>query len=154
MNNKNKKSDFEIIFSKNIIETTDKDLNKEIKKNDDDDSANKLLNDIKKSSLLNHEQKRDLKNKFFWIVMSMYIVVVLGGIACFILIPIFSESLATSIVGLAGALSAVIASILKIPSIIATYLFPTGEDDILIKLSDRTFKHVEKMTENKENTKK
>lgn len=152
--NKDDKRALEYFLAKNIIELSDKALNKEIKKDEDDDPANKLLEDIKKSSLLNHEQKRDLKNKFFWIVMSMYIVVVLGGISCFILIPIFSNSLATSIVGLAGSLASVIASILKIPSIIATYLFPTGEDDILVKLSERTFKHVEKMTENKENTKK
>ena len=151
----NKEKDFLHYFlKKNIIELNDKNLNNEIKKDQDDEPANILLTDIKKSSLANHEQKRNLKKKFFWIVMSMYVVVVLGGIAAFILIPIYCSNLTVGITGLAASLASVISSILKIPSIIATYLFPKGEDDLLIKLSDKAFKHVEIMNGSNENGKK
>lgn len=141
-------------LTKNIIELNDRVLTKEIKKDSsNDEPASKLLDDIKMSSLENHKQKRKLKKVFFYIVMSMYIVVILTGMSALVLIPIFCPSMVTSIVGVASAVGVIISSILKIPNIIATYLFPTGEDDLLVKLSEKTFKHVEVMNETVKNEK-
>lgn len=65
-----------------------------------------------------------LKEAFFWIVMVMYVFVILASIAAVVIVSIICkgwvEILSTTVASLAGILT----SILRIPNIIAHYLFP------------------------------
>lgn len=122
-----------------------KEIAKENKEKQDKDIHLKLLEDIAESHKLNHEQKRKLKPIFFWIVMTMYIVVILGSIATMVLIPIFCKEWYAIVPSVLASIASIVTALLKIPSIIAYYLFPTAEDNILLTLSSNVFRHDEKL---------
>lgn len=133
------------LLKRNNNEVNDQALDKEIR-NDRKDQLNptdELLMDIKKSSLENHELKRKLKKKFFNIVMSMYIIVILGSIAAIIITPIMCSGWVEIVSTVLSAVVSIVTSLIKIPNIIAEYLFPKGEDDLLITLSKNAQKHEE-----------
>ena len=73
----------------------------------------------------------------------MYVVVILGGIATTIIVPIFASEWYTIVPSVVAAIASIITALIKIPKIIAEYLFPKEEDDLLVRLSSNVFKHDE-----------
>lgn len=134
----------ESLFDNGALYVNDKKLDKEITNNKDDGNLhNEILKKVAISSLKNHKQKRKLKRPFFWIVMSMYIMVILGSILTMIIVPLFCKEWYAILPSVGTALASIITALIKIPAIIADYLFPKGEDDLLIDLSTNVFKHDE-----------
>ncbi len=72
-----------------------------------------------------HKQKRTLKSIFFWFIMPLYAIIILGSMFA-IIASLFFEGNQIEIV--LGATGSIIASVIAIPMIIAKYLFPTDED--------------------------
>ncbi len=139
-----KQQELESLFNNGALYVDDKKLDKEITNNNDDANLhNEILKKVAISSLKNHKQKRKLKKPFFWIVMSMYIMVILGSIATMVVVPIFCREWYAILPSVGAALASIITALIKIPAIIADYLFPKGEDDLLIDLSTNVFKHDE-----------
>ncbi len=84
-----------------------------------------LTDDFEKNYKKTHDQKIKLKCCFFWIVMPLFVLVVLGSLFSLI-ISIFIPGSQIEVV--LGAVVSLISSIIAIPTIIAKYLFPTNED--------------------------
>lgn len=72
-----------------------------------------------------HRQKRILKTVFFWFIMPLYAIIILGSMFA-IIYSLFLKSSQIEIV--LSAVASIITSVIAIPTIIAKYLFPTGED--------------------------
>ncbi|MBQ8749269.1 MAG: hypothetical protein IJZ29_02215 [Clostridia bacterium] len=72
-----------------------------------------------------HRQKRRLKETFFWFIMPLYAIIILGSMFA-IIYSLFLDGYQIEIV--LGAVASIIVSVIAIPTIIAKYLFPTGED--------------------------
>lgn len=87
----------------------------------------KIVEDFENNYVIVHKQKLFFKKCFFWIVMSLYGIVIIGSI--FILI--WSLFVPSNIALIISALASIISSVVAIPKIIAKYLFPTNEDSIM-----------------------
>ena len=85
-----------------------------------------LTDDFEKNYRKTHDQKRKLKNCFFWIVMPLFALVVLGTLFALIMSLFLSGSQIEVVV---GSVLSLIAAIIAIPKIIAKYLFPPTEDN-------------------------
>lgn len=85
-----------------------------------------LTDDFEKNYKKTHEQKIKLKCCFFWIVMPLFILIVLGSLFSLI-ISLFITG--TQIEVVLGSVISLITAIIAIPTIIAKYLFPINEDN-------------------------
>lgn len=85
----------------------------------------KLTEDFELNYKETHRQKRRLKEVFFWFIMPLYAIIILGSMFA-IIYSLFLNGSQIEIV--LGAVASIIASVIAIPTIIAKYLFPTGED--------------------------
>ena len=132
------------MISSNAMQVKDESISKEIaNEHNDNDLHNEILRNVAESSIENHKQKRRLKTPFFLIVMIMYIIVIIGGIATTIIVPIFANEWYSIVPSVLASIASIITALIKIPKIIAEYLFPKEEDDLLVKLSNNVFKHDE-----------
>lgn len=102
--------------------TTD-DLGSQIKAREK--SYTKLTEDFENNYNETHRQKRRLKGVFFWFIMPLYAIIILGSIAAIILSVVLPGNHIDIVL---GSVASIITSIIAIPTIIAKYLFPTGED--------------------------
>ena len=78
-----------------------------------------------------HEQKRFLKNIFFWFIMPLYAIIILGSMFA-VIASLFIAGSQIEVV--LGAVASIITSVIAIPTIIAKYLFPIGEDKNMTKM--------------------
>lgn len=85
----------------------------------------KLTEDFELNYKETHKQKRRLKNVFFWFIMPLYAIIILGSMFA-IIYSLFLNGSQIEIV--LSAVASIITSVIAIPTIIAKYLFPTGED--------------------------
>ena len=72
-----------------------------------------------------HNQKRRLKETFFWFIMILYTAIILVSLACIVTSLIIGGKHTDIVI---GSVASIITSVISIPIIIANYLFPTGED--------------------------
>jgi len=95
-------------------------------------ARNKMLTRLLKSSLETrknlHDDRRGLRKKFFVIVCTVFVVVIVLGMLT-ILALAFKENVTLTDLGVvAASLGSIIVAIIKLPEIIATHLFPPEGD--------------------------
>lgn len=98
----------------------------------------KLTEDFERNYYFTHKQKRSLKTAFFWMIMPLYAIIILGSMFA-IIASLFIEGNQVEIV--LGAVASIIASVIAIPTIIAKYLFPTGEDKDMTAMINKMQKY-------------
>lgn len=117
-----------------------------------------LNNDVIIGELLQHysnsfkdkqQQKSKLKNKFFWWIMILLSVVTAGCFALPILAIFFKKDMATIIVSASASVIEFSIAFLKLPKIVAEYLFDKGEDKAMTKFVSDTHKYTLKRTNRK-----
>lgn len=74
------------------------------------------------------------KCAFFWIAMSIFIVLTVAPIVLLIIIACKNTRYTSDIAVVLGAVGGLISSIIIIPKIIAEHLFPTNEDSNMIDM--------------------
>lgn len=144
---KTPKDKYEIIFN-SVIKNIPKDatkVTKDIKQdpNNDDKSLDlktreraytHLTEDFELNYKETHKQKRKLKSIFFWFIMPLYAIIILGSMFA-IIFSLFINGSQIEIV--LGSVASIIASVIAIPTIIAKYLFPTGEDNDMTQMVNK-----------------
>ena len=114
-----------------------------------------LNNDIRIGELLQHysdsfkdkqEQKAKLKNRFFYWIMILLSVVTAGCFALPICAIFFDKDMATIIVSASASVIEFSIAFLKLPKIVAEYLFDKGEDKAMAKFVSDTHKYTLKRT--------
>lgn len=151
------KEEFESIHN----EIKDKDaiiMNDEILNNKEDDNDFKNRNKQYTELIKNYSQtfkerqdvKKDLKYKFFYIVMISYVMVLISSIGILIAVLCVASNSIPLIIGSAGTL---ITSIIGIPTIIANNLFPKDEDSNIVEMTKEMFKFDKNYYSNIENAK-
>lgn len=117
-----------------------------------------LYNDIVTGKLLKHysksfkgkqKQKTRLKNCFFYWIMILLSVVTAGCFALPILAIFFKKDIATIIVSASASVIEFSIAFLKLPQIVAEYLFDKGEDKAMTKFVSDTHKYTLKRTNRK-----
>lgn len=117
-----------------------------------------LNNDIIIGELLQHysnsfkdkqQQKSKLKNKFFCWIMILLSVITAGCFALPILAIFFKKDIATIIVSASASVIEFSIAFLKLPKIVAEYLFDKGEDKAMAKFVSDTHKYTLKRTNRK-----
>lgn len=109
----------------------------------------KLLKHYSKSFKGKQEQKSKLKNWFFYWIMILLSVVTAGCFALPILAIFFNKDMATVIVSASASVIEFSIAFLKLPKIVAEYLFDKGEDKAMAKFVSDTHKYTLKRTNRK-----
>ena len=124
-------------------------ITEEIKKeNPHNDIHNMILRSMHDFYIRNQEQKSQLKSKFFSVVMSFYALIIFASILAIFLIPAYCSNSYIAISAILGALVSLVTTVLKIPKIIAEYLFPKDEDNIMLDMSKHVLLHDEILKKN------
>lgn len=130
---------------KQFMPVTDSYITAEIKKeNPDQNIHQRILRSILHSYRQNQSQKRKLKLKFFAVVMAFYALVIFASICAIFLIPLYCKNSYIAISSILGAIISLVTTVLKIPKIIAEYLFPKDEDNIMVDMSKNVLLHDER----------
>ena len=131
------------------IQVSDYYITEEIKKeNPYNDIHNMILKSMHFSYKRNQKQKSYLKSKFFSVVMSFYALIILTSILAIFLIPAYCSNSYIAISAILGAIVSLVTTVLKIPKIIAEYLFPKDEDNIMLDMSKHVLLHDEILKKN------
>lgn len=109
----------------------------------------KLLKHYSKSFKGKQEQKTKLKNWFFYWIMILLSVVTAGCFALPILAIFSNKDMATVIVSASASVIEFSIAFLKLPKIVAEYLFDKGEDKAMTKFVSDTHKYTLKRTNRK-----
>lgn len=116
---------------------------------DNDVIIGKLLKHYSKSFKGKQEQKSKLKNWFFYWIMILLSVVTAGCFALPILAIFSNKDMATVIVSASASVIEFSIAFLKLPKIVAEYLFDKGEDKAMTKFVSDTHKYTLKRTNRK-----
>ena len=97
-----------------------------------------LINKILEAYELYYEKKNDrnhtYKKVFFYAILSMLGLIILGFVAAGVILAARGANWKDTLPLLAGGTAALLTSLIVLPQIIATHLFPVKEDQVIVDL--------------------
>jgi hypothetical protein len=121
-----------------VIEARQKILQKSL---DNDKLFNSLLSSYINDFEGRQKQKRSQKKAFFVIIMIILFLVILGCFGMVACVIVFSQDIATSIAAISASIIEFSIAFLKLPQIVAKYLFNRDEDKAMTKTISRMQKY-------------